>query len=107
VLRRWVVKHGPQFDESKDLCDAAEDRLTLALNAIELNLERDPLYYSETFGDDARRVIETRDYYEGFILTAYVILYVDFSAEIRWIATRPLPDDDQENGGSDDDPDSV
>ena len=97
MLRRWVVKHGPEFADSKRACDVLPDRLKLHLDAVELDLERDPLRYSEAFAEDSRRVIETRDDFgEGFILTAYVVLYENFTAELKWIETRPLP---EEEGG--------
>jgi hypothetical protein len=97
VLRRWVVKHGPEFERSKSACDIPPDRLRLHLDALELDLERDPLRYSEPFADDSRRVIETTDYAgEGFVLTAYVALYEDFTAEIKWIEKTPLPDEGDE-----------
>ncbi|HYM54160.1 MAG TPA: hypothetical protein VES97_02275 [Solirubrobacteraceae bacterium] len=91
------MKHGPEFANSKRACDVPPDRLTLHLNAAELNLERDPLRYSEAFADEARRVIETRDEVgKGFIFTAYVVLYEDFTAELKWIETRPLPEEEEE-----------
>jgi hypothetical protein len=95
VLRRWVVKHGPEFENSRDVCDIPPDRLRLHLDALELDLERDPLRYSEPFAGDSRRVIETTDYTgDGFVLTAYVVLYENFIAEIKWIEKTSLPDED-------------
>jgi hypothetical protein len=94
VLRRWVVKRGPQFAESKDACFVSAQRLNLHLEAVELDLERDPLRYSAAFGEDSRRVIQSRDYVDdGFVLTVYAVLYDDFVAEIKWIETHPLPED--------------
>jgi hypothetical protein len=105
VLRRWVVKHGPEFDGSKHACDVPPDRLKLHLDAFELDLERDPLRYSQPFAGESRRVIETTDYTgDGFVLTAYVVLYQDFTAEIKWIEKTPLPDRELEEDDPDDDP---
>jgi hypothetical protein len=95
VLRRWVVKYGPEFEDSKRACGVPADRLKLHLDAFRLDLEREPLRYSQPFADEARRVIETTDYTgDGFVLTAYVVLYDDFTAEIKWIEKTPLPDED-------------
>lgn len=98
MLRRWVVKHGPEFAESERACDVPADRLKLHLDAIRLNLERDPLSYSEPFGNESRRVIETRDdFADGFVLTAYVVLRKDFTAELMWIETRRSPHGEEDD----------
>ncbi len=103
MLRRWVVTYGPEFDSSKRACDVPPDRLRLHLEAFELDLERDPLRYSEPFAGESRRVIETTDYTgDGFVLTAYVVLYGNFTAEIKWIEKTPLSDEDIEESDPDD-----
>jgi hypothetical protein len=98
VLRRWVVKYGPEFEDSKHACNIPPERLELHLDAFKL--EREPLRYSKPFADEARRVIETTDFTgDGFVLTAYVVLYENFIAEIKWIEKSPLPDEDQDDSG--------
>jgi hypothetical protein len=92
VLRRWEVGYGPQFRESVDQCDVAPDRLELHLRAFRLGLERDPFMYSESFGEDARRVLETTDFAGGFVLTAYAVLYEDCKAKLMWVEAHPLPE---------------
>jgi hypothetical protein len=95
VLRRWAVQYGPEFAESRAACSVPVERLEGHLKAIRLSLERDPLRYSTPFVNEARRVIETTDYTEpGFVLTAFVVLYDPFIAEVKWIEARPLPEED-------------
>jgi hypothetical protein len=97
MLRRWTVRYGPEFAEAKRACEVAPDRLKLHLDAAELGLERDPFRYSEPFAEDSRRIIETRDEVgDGFIFTAYAVLYDDFTVELKWIETRPLPEQEEE-----------
>lgn len=97
MKRRWVVQDGPEFAGSRDVCRGrvTPARLKLHLDAVRLNLERDPFEYSAPFSDEAHRVIETRDYFnDGFVLTAYVRLCQGFVAQIMWIDIRPLSDDE-------------
>lgn len=96
---RWAVEYGPQFAESQKECvrRVGRHRLQLHLDAIELSLERDPVMYSESFGD-SHVVIETEDHFEdGFVVTAYVRLCQRFVVEIMWIAIRSLDEDDEED----------
>lgn len=98
MLARWTVRHGPEFARSKSACRVPPQRLDLSLKAIELSLERDPFLFSQAFADDAHRVIQTKDDFEdGFILTAFVVLYTKRVAEIKWIETHPLPDENDES----------
>jgi hypothetical protein len=97
VLARWTVRYGPEFARSKSTCHVSPQRLDLSLKAIELSLERDPFRFSQAFADDAHRVIQTKDDFEdGFILTAFVVLYTKRVAEIKWIETHPLPNGNNE-----------
>ena len=60
-----------------------------------MSLEREPLRFSTAFADEAHRVIQTTDYTEdGFVLTAFVVLYERFVAEIKWIEVHPLPEEE-------------
>jgi hypothetical protein len=92
VQRRWEVDFGPQFAESKERCGMAHERLALHVNAFKLDLERDPFMYSEPFGDDARRVLQTTDFAEGVVVTAYAILYEDCTARLMWVEAHALPE---------------
>jgi hypothetical protein len=94
VLPQWTVKYGPEFEQSKAACGVSSAYLERHLKAIRLTLERDPVGATTPFLDDAHGVIETADYVgEGFILTAFVVLYKSFVVEIKWVETRPLPED--------------
>lgn len=94
MLRRWTVRYGPEFSESRAACGVESYRLDEHLKAIGLSLERDPLRYSTAFVNEARRTIETIDYTDpGFVLTAFIVLYDPFVAEVKWIETRPLPEE--------------
>lgn len=97
MQRRWTVKEGPEFDASLRACEVPPERLKLHLDAFKLNLEWDPFLYSHPFDGDSRRAMQTNDYVgDGFILTAYVVLYKDFVVEIKWIEASPLPEEELE-----------
>jgi hypothetical protein len=106
---RWQVTYGPEFEESKKACKMSPKRLKLHLTGIELSLERDPFLYSEAYGDELHRVIDTRDYFRdegGVVLSAFVVLNRSvFVAEIKWIDVGPLPsgEDDDEDEDEDED----
>ena len=43
-------------------------------------------------------MIETRDDFgDGFVLTAYVVLRKDFTAELMWIETRGSPQGEEDD----------
>jgi hypothetical protein len=79
----------------------APKRLRLHLTAIELNLERDPFMYSEAFGDEFHRTLDTRDYFRhegGRALSAFVVLYPKLrEAQIQWIEVGALPEGGEED----------
>ena|SRR2546422_4153965 len=92
MQRRWTVREGPEFTESVEKCDVPRERLELHIAAFKKNLEWDPFLYSTPFIDDAHVAMQTNDYVgDGFVLTAYVVLYKDLTAEIKWIEATPLP----------------
>lgn len=93
MLRRWGVKQGEQFEESADKCGLPRERLQLHLEAVTLSLERDALMYSHPFEGESRRVITTTDYMgDGCLLTFYVVLYKDITAQIKWVERTSLPE---------------
>ena len=94
MQRRWVVRPGPELEESKASCELPAERLDDHEAAFRLALERDPFRYSEAFGTDSRRVLQTRDDFHGVMVTAYAVLYEDITAELKWIETHPLSEED-------------
>jgi len=99
MQRRWQIKEGPEFEQSVGECGISPEILAHHLSAFRVSLEWDPFLYSRPFDvkTDSRRVMQTNSYVgEGFVLTAYVVLYENFTVEIKWIEASPLPSDDDE-----------
>ncbi len=93
MQRPWTIKEGPEYAKSVDECGVPDERLQVHLAAIRCGLRWDPWLHSHPFDGDARRVIRTNDYVgEGFTLSAYYVLYNNFTLEIKWIEASPLPD---------------
>jgi hypothetical protein len=99
MQRRWTIKEGPEFDRSVVECDLPPEILQLHVSAFKRALEWDPFLYSRPFDvkPASRRVMQTNSYVgDGFVLTAYVVLYENFTVEIKWIEASPLPKEDTE-----------
>jgi hypothetical protein len=95
VQRQWIVTEGPEFAESLDACGIDRGRLMLHVDAFRKALSWDPFLYSEPFDGDSRVAMQTNDYVgDGFVLTAYVVLYDNFTAEIKWIEAAPAENDE-------------
>ena len=94
MQRRWEVRSGPELEESKEACELPAERIEEHEAAFRLALERDPFRYSEPFGQDSRRILETRDDFHDVMVTAYAVLYEDITVELKWIEAHPLPDED-------------
>lgn len=98
MQRPWTIKEGSEYAQSLSACDdIPHDSLRVHLAALKRDLKWDPFLRSHPFDGDARRVLQTTSYVgEGFVLTAYFVLYKNFTLEIKYIEASPLP-----AGGSD------
>jgi hypothetical protein len=78
-------------------------RIKFHLAAIELAIERDPMRYSEPFGDELHRIFESNDFIDdGRTVTAFVVLEPKrFNGEIKWVESRPLSDQGDEDEDED------
>jgi hypothetical protein len=94
MLARWTVTYGPEFERSRADCALPPQRLQLHLDNFRIGLERDPLTFAEAYGDASRCLIDAKDYAYRVLVTAYVVLYDNLIAEVRWVAETPLADDD-------------
>lgn len=95
MQRQWTVKEGPEFAEGLEACGVNPERLALHVDAFKRALSWDPFLYSQPFDGDSRVAMQTNDYVgDGFVLTAYVVLYKDFTAEIKWIEASPAFDEE-------------
>ncbi len=102
MQKPWKIKEGPEYDRSVSECDVPTERLDLHLSAFRLNLEWDPFLNSHIFEGESRRLLQTNDYVgDGFVLTAYYVLYKDFTVEIKWIEASSLPADEEIDEKSD------
>lgn len=103
MLARWTIEYGLEFAESKRNCKMSGSRLALHLAGLVLHLERDPYRYSEPYGDENHRAMDTADYFRdegGAVLSAFVTLRPEeFVAVIQWIAAGPLPSASNEPTG--------
>lgn len=101
MQRRWTIKEGPEFDQSVEACGIPPERLQVHIAGFKKNLEWDPFLYSTPFKDDAHVATQTNDYVgDGFVLTAYVVLFKNFTAEIKWIEATPRPEEPADDGAT-------
>ncbi len=73
------------------------------LAAIRFDLARDPLYCSEPFAEESKRLIRTEDRVnDGWVMTAFFRTLKGYVVEIMWISIGPLPlDADEDNDDED------
>jgi hypothetical protein len=95
MQRQWTVTEGQEFAQSVEACEIDQERLALHIDAFKRALSWDPFLYSQPFDGDSRIAMQTNDYVgDGFVLTAYVVLYENFTAEIKWIEASSAPEDE-------------
>ena len=93
LARTWRVVDGPEWTESVEEADPADEYFARNLEAIKIWLERDPHYGSHGLVDrtDDLRVYKTRDEAAGYRLI--VVIHCDASAktvERRWLHREQL-----------------